>query len=318
MEEVHEEFNKISFNGSYTLGLMNPRHVLIHFEQKDDCQCCWIRTFWNIGGFSMRILKLTPGFRFEEDPPVVPIWVSLYDLPIEFMHPEVIYSMATSLGQPLKVDTPTLNMTSPFVVRFCVEVDLTKDLPKSVRVGKKGRKHEQLFTFEHVPSYCVKCSKIGHKDSECRIGKSILRSDDVEPSLGKKKGIKLAPSKPKLALKRGNEKHGLDVDTLNLNPLIAKGIELVARESSGPSSPPAETLGARTLEAEVMETLEQRRVESTSGLTVKEKELTLINLQSSPKRNEVVPQYVVNPIPPQYENKFWCCKMWMMVMLNYL
>ncbi|CAI9089817.1 OLC1v1024457C1 [Oldenlandia corymbosa var. corymbosa] len=133
MEAIHAEFKKIAFIGAYTLGLMNPRHVLIRFEMEEDYKKCWIRTFWNIGGFSMRMLKWMPGFRFEEDPPVVPIWVALYDLPIEFMHPEVIYSMATALGQPLKVDTPTLNITRPLVARFCVEVDLTKDLPKSVK-----------------------------------------------------------------------------------------------------------------------------------------------------------------------------------------
>ncbi|CAI9109177.1 OLC1v1008948C1 [Oldenlandia corymbosa var. corymbosa] len=111
MEEIHNEFKKIGFQGGYTLGLMNPRHVLIRFDQEEDYQRCWIRTFWNIGGYSMRILKWKPGFKFEKDPPVVPIRVSLYDLPIEFMHPEVIFSMATALGKPLKVDAPTLNMT---------------------------------------------------------------------------------------------------------------------------------------------------------------------------------------------------------------
>ncbi|CAI9115249.1 OLC1v1016102C1 [Oldenlandia corymbosa var. corymbosa] len=74
MEESHKEFKKIGFNGGYTLGLMNPRHILIRFDEEDDYQRCWIRMFWNIVGFSIHILKWTPGFCFEEDPPVVPIW----------------------------------------------------------------------------------------------------------------------------------------------------------------------------------------------------------------------------------------------------
>ncbi|CAI9112486.1 OLC1v1012943C1 [Oldenlandia corymbosa var. corymbosa] len=140
MEEIHNEFKKIGFQGGYTLGRMNPRHVLIRFDQEEDYQRCWIRIFWNIGGYSMRILKWKPGFKFQEYPSVMPIWVSLYDLPIEFMHPEVIFSMEMALGKPLKVDAPTLNMTRPSVARFCVEIDLTKELPKSVKIGKKGRK----------------------------------------------------------------------------------------------------------------------------------------------------------------------------------
>ncbi|CAI9099671.1 OLC1v1036527C1 [Oldenlandia corymbosa var. corymbosa] len=276
MKEMHDEFKKIGFNGGYTLGLMKPWYVLVRFEQEDDYQCCWIRMFWNIGGFSMRILKWTPSFHFKEDPPVVPVWVSLYDLPIEYMHLEVIYSMATALGQPLKVDTLTLNMTRPFVARFCIEINLTKDLPKSVRVGKKGCKHEQLLTFVHIPSYCVKCSKIGHKDPECRIGKPLQRRKDVEPIVVKKKGIKLAPSKPKWSFQGGSGKLGLDVEILNLNLLICKGIEPEVMESSVPSSRPAETLDACALEAKVAETL----------------------------GSELVPQSMINPNPPQTGNMF--------------
>ncbi|CAI9105921.1 OLC1v1004954C1 [Oldenlandia corymbosa var. corymbosa] len=250
----------------------------------------------------MRILKWTPGFRFEEDPPVVPIWVSLYDLPIEFMHSEVIYSMATALGQPLKVDTPTLNMTCPSVARFCVEVDLTRDLLKSARIGKKGHKHEQIFTFEHVPSYCVKCSKIGHKDFDCRMGKPLPQNNKVEPSVAKKKGIILAQLKPKVTFKEQNKKPGLEVEILQLDPLIAKGIETEGDKSLvhlSWSAKTLETLEAHTMVTPAVETLEQRRVESTSGLSMKEKELILVDLQPSPDRIDVESQPVINPKSPE-------------------
>ncbi|CAI9105994.1 OLC1v1005042C1 [Oldenlandia corymbosa var. corymbosa] len=88
IEDIHKEFKKIGFNGAYTLGLMNPRHVLIRYGREDDYQRCWMRTFWNVTGFSMRILKWKPGFKFEEDPPIVPIWGSLCNLPIEFLNPK--------------------------------------------------------------------------------------------------------------------------------------------------------------------------------------------------------------------------------------
>ncbi|CAI9102884.1 OLC1v1001250C1 [Oldenlandia corymbosa var. corymbosa] len=231
MEEVHNEFKKIGFNDGYNLGLMNSRHVLIRFEEEEDYQRCWIRTFWNIAGYSMRILKWTPGFHFEEDPPVVPIWVSLCDLPIEYMHPEVIFSMATTIGQPLKVDTPTLNMTRPSVARFCVEVDLMKELPKLVKIGKGGRKHEQIFTYEHVPAYCPKCSKIGRKERDCRIGKPTPQKivvDKVTAPNEKKNGIKMAKQKVKLGSKKPHEKSEVEVEIINANPLIIKAVEAVS------------------------------------------------------------------------------------------
>ncbi|CAI9108928.1 OLC1v1008636C1 [Oldenlandia corymbosa var. corymbosa] len=253
IEKIHKVFKKIGFNGGYTLGLMNPRHVLIRFEQEDDYQRCWIRTFWNIAGFSMRILKWKLGFRFEEDPLVVPIWVSLFDLPVEYMYPEVIYSMATAIGKPLKIDKPTLNMTRPFGARFFVEVDLTKEFPKSVKIGKKGRKHEHVFTYEHVPFYCSKCCKIGHKEINCRVGKPLpLKSDsgkEKNPAVVKK-GVKLHGPKVILGSKRSQGQGDPKVDIINMNPLIVRGVEskksqLVSTPAEtliAPSPPPAPTL----------------------------------------------------------------------------
>ncbi|CAI9099277.1 OLC1v1036065C1 [Oldenlandia corymbosa var. corymbosa] len=261
------------------------------------------------------MLKWMPRFRFEEDPPVVPIWVALYDLPIEFMHPEVIYLMATALGQPLKVDTSTLNMTRPSVARFCVEVDLTKDLPKSVKVGKKGCKNEQIFTFEHIPSYCLKCCKIGHKDIDCRVGKPTVRmneSEKIEVPALKKKGIKIKSAKPKWPLKGGDPKSGLEAQIVSLNPLVVKGVEkesamiteIVERQ------PVEKTLAARlgahptgeTLVAQVIPILESRQLESTSGLSVMEKEAIPVDLQPSPVRTETV--CVVAQTLVQSENQF--------------
>ncbi|CAI9106079.1 OLC1v1005137C1 [Oldenlandia corymbosa var. corymbosa] len=200
------------------------------------------------------MLKWMPGFRFEEDPPVVPIWVALYDLPIEFMHLEVIYSMATALGQPLKVDTQTLNMTRPSVARFCPEVDLTKVLPKSVKVGRKGRKHEQFFTFERIPSYCSKCCKIGHKDIDCRVGKPMERMNNADKTeVPVNKGIKIKSAKPKWTLKGGDSNNALKAQIVSLNPLVVKGVEKAAKMAT-------ETL----------------------------KETILVDLQPSPDRTEVV------------------------------
>ncbi|CAI9094821.1 OLC1v1030621C1 [Oldenlandia corymbosa var. corymbosa] len=201
--------------------------------------------------------------------------LALYDLPIEFMHPEVIYSMATALGQPLKVDTPTLNMTRPSVARFCVEVDLTKDLPKSVKVGKKGRKHEQVFTFEHILSYCLKCCKIGHKDIDCRVGKPMVRvneSDNIE--VPEKKGIKIKSAKPKWTLKRGDPKNTLEAQIVSLNPLVVKGVE---KEATVATEVVKNNPATKTLEAWTAETL---AAEETLGAQV--------DLRPSPVRTEAV------------------------------
>ncbi|CAI9102728.1 OLC1v1001046C1 [Oldenlandia corymbosa var. corymbosa] len=198
IDVLREEFKKIGFKGSYLLGLMNPRHVLIRFELEEDYQRCWITSLWTICGYQMRILKWQPGFKFEEDPPIVPIWVSLHELPFEWTHPRVLFSIASAVGKPLQVDTPTLNLTRPSVAHFCAEVDLTKKLPKSIRIGKKGKKYEQYYTYEYVPSYCSACCKIGHRDVDCR------------------------KKKVNWGLKKGERKTDLEVEIISEDPFIVK------------------------------------------------------------------------------------------------
>ncbi|CAI9109405.1 OLC1v1009221C1 [Oldenlandia corymbosa var. corymbosa] len=256
MEFLRDEFKKIGFKGGYELGLMNPRHVLIRFELEEDYQRCWITSLWHIGIFPMRILKWQPGFKFEEDPPIVPIWVSLHELPLEWTHPSVLYSIASAVGKPLQVDAPTLNLTRPSVARFCVEVDLLKELPKSIRLGKKGKKFEQFYTYEYIPAYCQSCCKIGHKVIDCRKGKGKINADlrkeeqagmekpaaekvalSEKVSVGSKNGLRLNQKKVKWDSKRSAKKGEMQVETVNANPQII----------SDPSTKITEALDAETL-----------------------------------------------------------------------
>ncbi|CAI9099738.1 OLC1v1036600C1 [Oldenlandia corymbosa var. corymbosa] len=71
-------------------------------------------------------------------------------------------------------------------------------------------------------------------------------------------------------------------------------------------SQPAETLDARTLITRPAESLEQQIKESSSGLTAKEKEAVLVDLQQTPERiqEEQVVETLKNPNPTPTANKF--------------
>ncbi|CAI9102519.1 OLC1v1000801C1 [Oldenlandia corymbosa var. corymbosa] len=282
MEILREDFKKIGFKGGYDLGLMNPRHVLIWFELEEDYQRCWITSIWNIGKFQMRIMKWQPGFKFEEDPPIVLIWVSLHELPLEWTHPMVLYSIASAVGKPLQVDTPTLNLTRPSVARFCVEVDLMKDLPKSIRIGKKGKKYEQHYTYEYVPSYCPACCKIGHKEVDCKKGKGVIKEDlktaehvaAERISTGAKGGLRLQQKKVTWGSKQKGKKDELQVTIIQENPLIVKGVQTAVEKSQ-----PAGTLKlAATL---IFKPAKTHAGESTSGLSALEKRAIPVDIIDS-------------------------------------
>ncbi|CAI9117574.1 OLC1v1018979C1 [Oldenlandia corymbosa var. corymbosa] len=109
--------------------------------------------------------------------------------------------------------------------------------------------HEQIFTYEHVPSYCSKCCKIGHKLSDCRVGKSLPLVNEVAKEhdrIPKKKGFKLQQSKVTWGSKAKKAIPELDVEILQTQPLIIRAV-----------GPPVKELQPRVLLTLDAQTLEQ-------------------------------------------------------------
>lgn len=67
MEVLRKDFLAVGFKGSVTLGLLDPRHVLIRFEKEDDYHRCWFRGIRTFQGYVMRVLKWSPAFTVEEE-----------------------------------------------------------------------------------------------------------------------------------------------------------------------------------------------------------------------------------------------------------
>ena len=60
MEGLRKDFMSVGFKGSFSLGLLDPRHVLIRFDLEDDFHRCWLRGFWTFQGFAMRVFSGLP------------------------------------------------------------------------------------------------------------------------------------------------------------------------------------------------------------------------------------------------------------------
>ncbi|CAI9089806.1 OLC1v1024446C1 [Oldenlandia corymbosa var. corymbosa] len=180
-------------------------------------------------------------------------FASLFHKPLESKFVETLFYIATVTRKPFQVDTPTLNLTRLSVARFCVEANLTKELPKSIKIGKRGKKHEQSLTYEYVPSFCSKCKKIGHKKEECRQGKvvqaaQVVRNPRQETKDAKGKGI-LIKQPPQWKLKPSNtveskESKGVYVrGNPNSSGLIVAEKTLIPVDAINDSRPAAEVHG---------------------------------------------------------------------------
>ncbi|CAI9099058.1 OLC1v1035819C1 [Oldenlandia corymbosa var. corymbosa] len=101
-------------------------------------------------------------------------------------------------------------------------------------------------------------------------------------------------------------KKDLEVQIIQTDPLIVKGIESQIPALQDTQSHPAETIVVRVSLSQPVETLDLRRKDSLSGLSAKEKEAIPVNLQPSPERVEydleVAP--VSNPSGAKTTNRF--------------
>ena len=132
MEEIRKFFNTLDLKAAFSVGLLDHRHVIIRLNSEHDFHRIWGRHFWYVMGHSMRVFKWTPSFHVDKEPSVAPVWFSLPNLPIHLFNKECLFHIVFPLGRPLFMDAATSALSRPSVARVCVEVELTKLMPKRV------------------------------------------------------------------------------------------------------------------------------------------------------------------------------------------
>ncbi|KAL9412593.1 hypothetical protein AB3S75_041270 [Citrus x aurantiifolia] len=127
----------------------------------------------------MRVFKWSTTFHSSEESPIVPVWVSLPFLPVHYMKcKEALYSIAATIGKPLRIDHATAAVSRPTVARVLIEYDISRPLLKRLWIGEKDTGFWQYIIFEKVPRYCAACKHVGHSDDTCYIKKPELREAD--------------------------------------------------------------------------------------------------------------------------------------------
>lgn len=77
-----------------------------------------------------------------------------------------MYSIALSIGNPIKLDRNTYWAARGRFARFCVELELLKPLQSIVDIEGKLYNIE----YENFSTICYMCGKVGHRKEECNSG----------------------------------------------------------------------------------------------------------------------------------------------------
>lgn len=79
----------------------------------------------------------------------------------------VLSKIGSSLGQALYADDCTINISRISFARILVEMDVTKVLPKLVKIQDPETKiFEQAIVYEWKPIFCQKCLQVGYSYQE--------------------------------------------------------------------------------------------------------------------------------------------------------
>ncbi|GAA0158401.1 hypothetical protein LIER_15443 [Lithospermum erythrorhizon] len=100
--------------------------------------------------------------------------------------PMPLYSIANSIGSPLRIDRNNTNRVKLGSASICVALDVSKPLKQETWIefedddtGEVLEKICQKVDYAHTPSYCTGCMHLGHTIAVCK------RKDDKEDNVSK-------------------------------------------------------------------------------------------------------------------------------------
>ena len=112
---------------------------------------------WHVG------LELT-----KEAQSTIPIWVNIYNIPLEYWNPEGLGFIASAIGKPLHVHKMTASCQRLSFARLCIEVSADFELVKEFDiefadpVSKELQKITLKVEYQWTPVRCAKCRKFGY------------------------------------------------------------------------------------------------------------------------------------------------------------
>ncbi|KAL3513184.1 hypothetical protein ACH5RR_025901 [Cinchona calisaya] len=177
METLCQSFHTFGFKGDFSIGLIDYKHISIRFVLEEDFLRCWMKSARFVEGYHMRAFKWHPLFSVEVKPFILPIWITFEGLPACFLNKHSVFSLGQVVGTPLKINLAIATLLRPSLAKVCVEVDLLQKFPAGVRLGIEEGKWQKI-NYEHIPLYCTKYHKQGHKQAKCLEGNQIVNSND--------------------------------------------------------------------------------------------------------------------------------------------
>ncbi|KAG5595367.1 hypothetical protein H5410_036599 [Solanum commersonii] len=112
----------------------------------------------DVYSYCMCTLIYDARFQINEETTKALAWISFPNLLPTYFVKECLYSLASTVEEPVQIDLATINRTKPSCARVKVQVDLKG----------KVRSEKVHIRYDYLPKYCYECKVQGHDNHECR------------------------------------------------------------------------------------------------------------------------------------------------------
>ncbi|XP_057452226.1 uncharacterized protein LOC130744049 [Lotus japonicus] len=163
---------------------------------------------WTFNGHVVALQKITGEEQPSEiNPHTCPMWVRIYDLPLNLRDAENLNKIGGSLGEFMEHDKSEECLAGKYA-RVRVSVDLQKPLKRGaiaqITPIKKGK---IFFKYERLPDFCYECGMLGHTFKDCP-DRDDDREEDEKQKFPFGKWMRASPRKVTLVRKEGYAESG--------------------------------------------------------------------------------------------------------------
>lgn len=141
--------------------------------------CAWLFSapLNKVGHAYFRLFRWFSDYNPKKESTVTTIWVRLPNLPL-YLYESSFTEAIVLFGYFVSVDDDIIACTSLKFARACVELDVTKPIPKAIWINPPdNRSYYQDIEIESKLGYCTRCKVHGHSFVSCRKRKDSKTKD---------------------------------------------------------------------------------------------------------------------------------------------
>ncbi|KAL0911827.1 hypothetical protein M5K25_017749 [Dendrobium thyrsiflorum] len=102
MDEIRKFFNGLKLLGSFSVSLLDARHIFINLSNDLDYNRIFLKRSYYVRNCQLRILKWSTDFDIHAESPICPVWLSLSNLRMHFFDIKMLQAIGSLFGRPLQ------------------------------------------------------------------------------------------------------------------------------------------------------------------------------------------------------------------------